>query len=182
MGNPLPPRTKGRRPTSKNCSCFLVVALFWAAIRIMRPHIPGGSADAALQKPGPAAAALGAGRGENQALGCVSQAEHSTSVLARRQGRVFSRGKGPFLTQGSESQCWTDFLLQHAKKTAMGKTKAGKMFLALAGTMQLHSKCLKQWVGDSRASHLPPGLPSAEEPPPLPGSPATVDDTCSGQQ
>lgn len=154
------PRTKGRRPKSKNCSCFLVVALFWAAIRIVRPHVPGGSADAALQKPGPAAAALSAGRGENETPGCVSQAEHSTCVLARRQGRVFSRGKGPFPKQGSESQCLTDFLLQLAKKTAMGKTKAGKMLLALAGTMQLHSKCLKQWAGDSRASHLPPGLPS----------------------
>lgn len=73
---------------------------------------------------------------------------------------VFSRGKGPFSKQRSESQCWTDFLPHCAKKTAMGKTKAGKMLLALAGTMQLHSKCLEQWVGDSPASHLTAGLPS----------------------
>lgn len=136
------------------------MALIWAAIWIVRLHVPGGSANAASQEKRAAAAALGAGRGENETLGCVSQAEHSTSVLAQRQGRVFSRGKGPFPKQGSESQCWTDVLPQRAKKTAMGKTKAGKMLLALAGTMQLHSKCLKQWVGDSQASHLTPGLPS----------------------
>lgn len=53
----------------------------------------GGAADAAWQEPGPAAAALGAGRGGNETPGCLSQAEHSISVLAQRQGR----GKGPFL-------------------------------------------------------------------------------------
>lgn len=114
----------------------------------MRPHVPGGSADAASQKPDQLLvhSALGKVRMRHWD---VSQAEHSTSVLAQRQGRVFSRGKGPFPKQDSESQCWTEVLPQRAKKTAREKTKAGKMLLDLAGTMQLHSKCLKQWVGDS---------------------------------
>lgn len=124
-GNKIPEQRAGTQ--EQNLFLFLVVTLISAARGTMRLHVLGGSASAAPQK-GPAAA----GWGENETPGCVSQAEHSTSELAHRQGRVFSRGKGPFPKQGLESQCWTDFLPQRAKKTAMGKTKAGKMLLALA--------------------------------------------------
>lgn len=140
------------------------MALIWAAMRIMRPHVLGGSADAASQKPGPAAAALGTGRGENRHQDVCHRLNTALLCWHRDKGEEkvpsFSREeKVPFLNR-AQSQCWTNFLLQRAKKTAMGKTKAGKMLLALAGTMQLHSKCLKQWAGESQASHLTPGLPS----------------------